>query len=182
MSARRMARMQPAASGNSNRFEKQLHGLRDHRALGRPVRFYFRRREQLLYVVVGGWNTVFGYGVWAGLQYLLGQNFHYLLIVVLAWPIAVLNAYVGYRLIVFRSQGPILRELPRFALIYVAALVANLVLLPVALRVLPFDIYVIQASLTALVVIGAYLGHKYFSFREGSNLEAIHESASRRRD
>ena len=89
--------MQPIV-GSGFWFERRLEGLRDHRALGRPVRFYFRRREQLLYLVVGGWNTVFGYAVWAVLQFLLGGYLHYLVIVVLSWPIAVLNAYFGLSL------------------------------------------------------------------------------------
>jgi putative flippase GtrA len=159
--------MQPVAPPTSNRFERLLDGLRDHPALGRPVRFYFRRREQLLYLVVGGWNTVFGYGVWALMQYLLGGHLHYLVVVLLAWPIAVLNAYLGYRYIVFRSRGPVLRELPRFSLVYVATLVVNLILLPIALTVLPFNIYVVQALLTCIVVVCSYLAHKYFSFSGG---------------
>ena len=57
--------MQPTASRSSNRVEQHLDGLRDHPTLGRPVRFYFQRREQLLYLVVGAWNTIFGYAVWA---------------------------------------------------------------------------------------------------------------------
>jgi putative flippase GtrA len=159
-----MTHVQPTASGTSNRFEKHLAGLQDHRALGPPIRFYFRRREQLLYLVVGGWNTVFGYGVWAFLQYLLGAHLHYLVVVLLAWPIAVLNAYLGYRYVVFRSRGSIVRELPRFSLVYVLTLIANLALLPIALSVLPFNIYVVQAMLTTIVVVGSYLSHRYYSF------------------
>lgn len=156
--------MQPAASRPSNRYELYLDGLRDHPTLGRPVRFYFARREQLLYLVVGAWNTFFGYAVWASLQYLLGAYLNYLVIILLSWPIAVLNAYIGYRYIVFRSRGSVLRELPRFSLVYVAVLVVNLVLLPVALRVLPFSIYVDQAIFTVVVVVCSYMSHKYYSF------------------
>ena len=159
--------MQPAAPATSNRFERHLDGLRDHPALGPPVRFYFRRREQLLYLVFGGWNTVFGYGVWALLQYLLGGFLPYLVVVVLAWPIAVLNAYLGYRYFVFRSRRPVLRELPRFSLVYLLTLLVNLALLPVALSTLPFNIYVVQAFFAVMVVGGSYLGHKYYSFRGG---------------
>jgi putative flippase GtrA len=162
-----MERMQPTASGTSNRFEKHLEGLRDHRALGLPVRFYLRRREQVLYLVVGGWNTVFGYGVWALLQALLGDRLHYLVIVLIAWPIAVLNAYIGYRYVVFRSRGSVLREFPRFSLVYLVTLAVNLVLLPVALNVLPFNIYMVQALLTAIVVGSSYLSHRYYSFGAG---------------
>ncbi len=164
--------MQPTAPRPPNSVEQRLDGLRDHSMLGRPVRFYVRRREQLLYLVIGGWNTVFGYGVWALLQYLLGDHLHYLAIVLLAWPVAVLNAYLGYRYLVFRSRSPMLRELPRFSLVYLATLLVNLALLPVALRVLPFDIYVVQALFTAVVVICSYFGHKYFSFRGGQHEDA----------
>lgn len=156
--------MQPTASRTSNRFEKHLDGLREHRALGGPIRFYFRRREQLLYLVVGGWNTLFGYVAWAVLQYLLGDRLHYLVVLVLAWPLAVMNAYLGYRYIVFRSRGSVLRELPRFSVVYFLMLIVNLALLPVALQVLPFNIYVIQALFTVVVVVSSYLGHKYYSF------------------
>jgi putative flippase GtrA len=162
-----MAQMQPPPSGTSNPIERRLEGLSDHRTLGLPVRFYFRRREQVLYLVVGGWNTVFGYAVWALLQYLLGDHLHYLVVVLIAWPIAVLNAYLGYRYVVFRSRGPILKELPRFSLVYFVTLIVNLALLPVALNVLPFNIYVVQALLTAIVVVCSYLSHRYYSFGGG---------------
>ena len=82
----------------------------------------------------------------------------------LSWPIAVLNAYVGYRYVVFRSRGPILTELPRFSMVYVATLLANLVVLPVALAVLPFSIYVIEGLFMVGVIVASYLAHKYYSF------------------
>lgn len=159
-----MASMQPTASRTSSRLEQRIEGLRNHPVLGWPARFYLRRREQVLYLVVGGWNTVFGYAVWALLQFLLGEHLHYLVIVVLAWPIAVLNAYLGYRLIVFRSNASILRELPRFSLVYVVSLIVGLVALPIALNLLPLSIYVVQAMLTVAVIIGSYLSHRYYSF------------------
>jgi putative flippase GtrA len=162
-----MTPMQPIASRPSNRIERHLDGLRGNPVLGRPARFYFRRREQVLYLVVGGWNTVFGYCVWALMQYLLGAYVPYLVIVLLSWPIAVLDAYLGYRYIVFRSRGPILRELPRFSLVYVVTLVVNLVLLPIGLALLPISIYGVQALLTVFVVVCSYLAHKYFSFGGG---------------
>jgi len=122
------------------------------------------RREQVQYLVVGAWNTAFGYAVWATLQYLLHDRVDYWLIVVASYPIAVANAYLTYRYIVFRSHGPILRELPRFSIVYLLTLIANLIALPVLLSVLPFSIYIIQAVFLAGVVVASYLGHRYFSF------------------
>jgi putative flippase GtrA len=151
--------------GNSNGVDKQLDGLRDHATFGRPARFLLRRREKVLYLVVGAWNTLFGYTIWALMQYLLGDRLPYLVVLVLAWPIVVLNAYLGYRYIVFRSRNPVLSELPRFSLVYLAVLVANVLLLPIALEVLPFNIYWTEALFTCAVVITSYLGHRHFSFR-----------------
>jgi putative flippase GtrA len=96
--------------------------------------------------------------------------------VLLAWPIAVLNAYIGYRYVVFRSRGPILRELPRFSLVYFLTLVANLALLPIALSVLPFNIYIVQALLLVTVVVCSYLSHRYYSFKDGRERDTVNAS------
>jgi putative flippase GtrA len=158
--------MQPTAAEHPNRLKRRLASLRDHPVVGMPVRV-LRRREQVLYLVVGAWNTVFGYGIWALLQFLIGDRVHYLVVVLIAWPLAVLNAYFGYRWFVFRSHGSIVRELPRFSLVYLATLLVNLALLPILLDLLPFNIYVVQALLLTVVVVASYLGHKYFSFGNG---------------
>jgi len=144
--------------------------------LGRMARFYQRRREQILYLVVGAWNTLFGYLVWALLQYLLHDYIYYLVILVIAWFPAVLNAYVCYRHFVFRSKGSVWRELPRFSLVYLGTLCVGLIGLPILLKLLPFSIYVIQALFTAVVVVLSYLSHKFFSFRGGTKQPVVHES------
>ena len=142
-------------------------GLADRPMLGPVARFYLRRREQILYLVVGGWNTLFGYAIWALFYYLLRSHLHYLVIQVIGWPFAVANAYICYRYIVFRSRGSVWRELPRFSLVYVGGLVLTLAVLPILVHVIPFNLYVIQALFTAVVIILTYLAHKYFSFRGG---------------
>lgn len=145
--------------------DRALDALSEHRFLGRPVRFCQRRREQVLYLVVGGWNTLFGYAEWALMEYLLHDYLHYIAILVLSWPLAVLNAYVCYRRFVFRSRHSVREELPRFSLVYFGTLVGGLVALPFLLHTLPFNIYVIQAGYTVVVVVLSYLSHKFFSFR-----------------
>ena len=129
-----------------------------------------RRREQLLYVVVGVWNTLFGYGVFALLYHLLHDVAGVPRIpgsmsaLVLASAIGIANNYVLYRVIVFRSHGAVRRELPRFLVVYLVALAVNLVVLPLALHELPFDVYAVQAVYTVAVVVTTYVANKYFSF------------------
>jgi putative flippase GtrA len=148
--------------------------LAGHRLLGQPLALLAARREEILYLVVGGWNTVFGYGLWALLQFVLGERLHYLAIVVISWPLSVLNNYLCYRYLVFRSRGPILRELPRFSAVYSATLLANLVMLPAALQIWPGSIYVVQAAFMATVIVVSYLAHKHFSFRGGQRTGESH--------
>jgi len=129
-----------------------------------------RRREQILYVVVGGWNTLFGYAMFALLYHLLhdvagvSRIAGSMAALIVATVLAVANNYVLYRIVVFRSRGAVRRELPRFLVVYGVALAVNLVVLPVALRELPFNVYAIQAVYTAGVVVATYVANKYFSF------------------
>lgn len=150
-----------SASGVFVNLWQRLHGVP---GLARPLALLSGRREQVMYLIVGGWNTLFGYLIWALLQYLLHAYINYLVILVIAWFPSVANAYFGYRWFVFRSKGSVLRELPRFSLVYVGTLIMGLVALPILLRILPFSIYVTQALYTAVMVVVSYLSHKYFSF------------------
>jgi putative flippase GtrA len=124
-----------------------------------------RYSEQILYLLVGGWNTLFGYLTFVVLYYLLHGRLSVMLILVASYAFSVANAYVCYRYVVFRSRGSVLREMPRFTSVYLVALGANLVIMPLALHWLPLGAYAIQAIFTMAVVVLSYFGHKHFSFR-----------------
>jgi putative flippase GtrA len=118
----------------------------------------------VLYVAVGGWNTLFGYGVFAILYFLAGDVLGFAVIIVASYLLAILNAYVGYRYVAFRSHASIVRELPRFSAVYLATMVVNLAFFPIALQVLPLSPYLVQALFMLGVVVVSYLGHRHFSF------------------
>ena len=130
------------------------------------------QRDKVLYVAVGVWNTVAGYGSFAILYYMLSGTVGYAVIIVMSYAFAIVNAYLGYRYIAFRSHGSILREFPRFSAVYLATLVVNLAVFPLALRVLPFGAYVVQALFTVAVVAASYVAHRNFSFRQRSATDA----------
>jgi len=124
-----------------------------------------RYREQLLYLAVGGWNTLFGYLVFVVL-YAVGHGaVSDVAMIVVSWVISIANAYLGYRYVVFRSHGRVISELPRFSLVYLVSMAVNLVVLPLAVRTLPVNPYVVQGAFTVCVVVASYAGHRYFSFR-----------------
>ena len=81
-------------------------------------------------------------------------------------PAAMLNAYVGYKYVVFRTSGGLRREVPRFALVYIGALAVNLVVFPWLTRSLGLNAYLSQAIFTVALVICTYILNKRFSFRQ----------------
>ena len=74
------------------------------------------------YLVVGAWNTLFGYGMYALLNFLLAPLLNEYLAAmaasVLANVIAISVAFLGYKLWVFRTKGNFLREYLRCYLVY----------------------------------------------------------------
>ncbi len=148
------------------------------RAQGHPRRAWVERRAdsfiptplkpyraKVLYVAVGAWNTLFGYGVFVVLYYLVGSHVDAVVVIVASYVIATVSAYIGYRYVAFRSHGSVREEFPRFSAVYLVTLAINLVFFPVAVRLLPFNSYVIQALFTVGVVIVSYFAHRSFSFR-----------------
>ena len=115
--------------------------------------------------MVGGWNTVFGYLAFVALYYLLNTWIHYLIVVVLAHILAITNAYVGYKIFVFKTKGNYLREYLRFYVVYGFALLLNLILLPLVVEILHISPVIGQACVMAFTVVFNYLGHKHYSFR-----------------
>jgi putative flippase GtrA len=124
-----------------------------------------KHRAKIIYLVVGGWNTLFGYCSFALLYYLFSGKIHATYILTLSYVLSISNAYAGYKIFVFRTKGNILREYFRFYFIYGGAFVVNLLLLPVLMNVLLLSAYVSQAAITMFTVVGSYVFHKKFTFK-----------------
>ncbi len=123
-------------------------------------------RQKIAYLFVGGWNTLIGYLLFAGLWAAFGALWPYWLVFVVAYAISALQGYWAYKLVVFKTKTPFVEEFPRFALVYVVMLAANIVAFPVLTKWLGLNPYVSQAVFTFFSVVCSYLANKFFSFRE----------------
>lgn len=121
--------------------------------------------QGLRYLLVGGFNTVFGYGLFALLLYLADDRVHYLVILVAATIVAVLVAFVGYRYVVFRVRGNVLGDFARFSVVYAVALAVNIVALPVLVEGLGVPVLLAQAVVVMGTVVASFFAHRSFSFR-----------------
>ena len=129
------------------------------------TRIWPRHREKVMYLVVGGWNSVFTYGCFAVLYYLLNKSVAPSLIVLMAYAVASVNGYLTFRTFVFTPVRHPLVEYGRVQVVYLPLLVFNMVALPLALTYTSLSPYLVQALLAIVAVVVAYLVNKYFAFR-----------------
>ena len=123
-----------------------------------------RQYEVLAYLAVGGWNTLFGIGLYTLAYRLFKDRVHYLLLAVPVNVAAITNAFFCYKFFVFRTKGHWLREYLRCYLVYGGGAVVGMVLLGLFAEAFRMDPVYANILATAVVVVASYFGHKYFSF------------------
>lgn len=123
------------------------------------------KAQGLRYLVVGGFNTAFGFSSFAALHLLFEDDLHYLVILVAAWVINVFEGYVAYRYLVFKVRGHFWRDLGRFSLVYVGAFCFNLVALPVGVDLIGLPVLVTQGIVLVVTIAASFVAHRRFSFR-----------------
>jgi putative flippase GtrA len=120
--------------------------------------------EHVWFVIVGGYNTAFGFAAFAAFHFLF-SDLHYLGVLLLAHVVSVINAFFAYRLLVFKVRGNVLRDLMRFWTVYLGALAINAAALPVLVDVIGLHVLVSQALVVFVTALVSYVGHKRFSFK-----------------
>ncbi len=124
------------------------------------------RRDQILrYLLVGMANTILGYALFAALYTTIGDEVHYLIILVIVTFVAIVFGFVGYRLFVFRVTGHLVRDFVRFSGVYVVILVANLVILPVLVEAAGIPVLIAQPLAAIGTAATGFLANRHYSFR-----------------
>ena len=139
-------------------------------------------RQFLRYILVGGFNTVFGYSIFALLNWSfrgLG-SFSYMYAWALANVIAITAAFLAYKWFVFRTHGNYLIEYLRCFGVYGSGLLIGFVSLPILVTILRHHLrtpgqaaYIAVAILTVVTVVLSFLGHKNISFRQKPGKENV---------
>jgi putative flippase GtrA len=133
----------------------------------------------LRYLVIGGWNTVFGYSCFFLMNRWLSTFIHAYPYIVAALASSLINitvAFLGYKWFVFRTRGNYLREWLRTLTIYSGSIIfSTLALAPLVglirhtTRYQSEAPYIAAAILAIFTVIASFLGHRHFSFRKTSS-------------
>jgi len=129
--------------------------------------------ERVRFVIVGGINTVLGYGLFVLFQLTVGDTIGYLGSLYASYVVAILVAFVLHRRFTFRVSGTgnVVIDFLRFASVHVVALVINTIALPLLVEYAHLDPLVAQALIVVVTTLVSYFGHKLFSFRRSSPTE-----------
>lgn len=127
-----------------------------------------KHQREINYLLVGFWNTLFGYSVFLVLYFLFASRVHYLLIWLVSSILAITNAYLGYKVFVFKTKGNYWREYMRFYIVYGTSMALNLVALPLCVELFKLSPPVVQAGWMIVNVTFSYIGHKNFSFKQSA--------------
>ena len=135
------------------------------------------------YLLVGAFNTGFGYSLFVALNYLFRRFGIYgsEMASLFGNLIAITVAFLGYKWFVFRTRGNYLREWMRCISVYGVSIAFSLVMLPPLTLLLrrwfgptQTSSNLAAAMLTVVTVAASYFGHKHFSFRRsGDAIDAV---------
>jgi len=118
--------------------------------------------------MVGGFNTLMGWSLFALFQTLFGNylgRFGYLVSLVSSYAIGVCVAFFLHRKFVFQVQGNAWIDFSRFVLTNLLGFGINALVLPLLVESTGLDPIIAQAITTMFVAVVTYLLHKHFSFR-----------------
>ena len=118
--------------------------------------------QRIRFVIVGGINTVVGYGTFA---FMIFTNTHYLVANICSTMVGIICSYMLNKYFTFRSCNKSIMEICRFISVYLFSFaVGNLVLLVTVewMRLTPYLAGGINLVTTTII---SWFGHKYFSFK-----------------
>lgn len=127
---------------------------------------------KLKFLIVGIWNTFFGYIVFLALDAFLGrlivEKFYpYMIALMLSQVIGIMNSYLSHKFFTFNEnqQRISVEEFSRFTSVYVGIILLGLILVPLLVEVFEFMPKIAALVIIPLQVVISFKSHKNFSFR-----------------
>ena len=118
-------------------------------------------------MIVGGINTVVGYGVYV---ILLAVGLDYLIAFTIATIVGVFNSYLWNRFFTFKSKSKAVSEIIKFASVYFISFCFGLLFLKVIVGLFGINQYVAGILNIIITTVISWFGHKNFSFKIKENI------------
>ncbi|SMC30085.1 GtrA family protein [Polynucleobacter kasalickyi] len=121
--------------------------------------------EKARYLIVGGWNTLFGYFAGLLIYGWLGVIFNVIIIGFIANVLAISMAYVTNKIFVFKTKGNWTKEYIKAWILYGSTTMIGIILLWVLVDIMEIRFWVAQGLVTIILIITAYIGNLRFTFK-----------------
>lgn len=119
--------------------------------------------HQVRYLIVAGVTSVVS---WCCVAMGLFFGWHYLAATVFAQIAPIPFAFPAYRTLVFESRGTLWADFVRFLSVWTGGTIIGIGAAPFLVEVWHFHPVAAQIFVTAVVAIGSYLAHRFFTFRK----------------
>lgn len=120
--------------------------------------------DKIRFLLVGGFNALFSYLIFAISIYILGKE-HYQLCVALQWVISSVFSYINQKIFVFCTKGKWIEEYIKCCTTWFLSYLLNVVILEFIVRFASKNVYIGQFLSLFLVSVFTYVLFKYFAFR-----------------
>ena len=124
------------------------------------------QQQKLLFLVVGGYNTVFGYLLFCLLQIGLQDRLHYLTILTISHFLSVINSFLSFKIFVFKTKNNWLFEYCKANLVYLFYLANNFWLLWLLVDIFHCNKFLAQLLCIVILTIITYFLHKNFVYKK----------------
>lgn len=122
------------------------------------------KSREIRYLLVGGWNTLFGYGFGVSLYTVLSPYLHIIGIGLISSVCAITMSFLTYKLFVFQTKGQLLIEYLRSYVVYGGTAVIGTLLLWIMVDGFGIRIWIAQGIGIMISVFISYVGHKRITF------------------
>lgn len=120
----------------------------------------------MLYLLAGGWNTLFGFFVMIWLYTLMSNFLHVAVIATIANVLSITMSFLTYRYFVFKSKNVWWAEYLKCYVIYGALAAFSIVMTSILVDYFELRIWISQLITVPTTIIVSYVGHKHFTFAE----------------
>ncbi|WP_459523712.1 GtrA family protein [Leuconostoc lactis] len=125
--------------------------------------------EKFRFLLVGGFNTFFGFFIFTGLTLTLQAVPHgYMVALVISQIVSNFVAFYLHRKVTFRVKGQVVKDFIRFTMINIVSYVINLIVLPLLVTLAHLNPIVAQFLILIVTTVISFVGHKFFSFRRSN--------------
>lgn len=124
--------------------------------------------EKIRYLLVGGYNTVVAYMLYALILYISGGTREQVALA-LSFLLSTINSYWTQKIFVFATRGNIKKEYVKCLLTWEISYVLNVILLAVFVGEMELNPYAAQMLAVIILTINSWLMLKHFAFKKGKN-------------